>query len=123
PRSCSMALQSETVWCLPDFPCTTPADSMAWAWSSSASVRVDFPASGCAIIATVRRRSASWVISVGVAYIIPQPYHNVRVRFGPHCRRRRTRLRGCAGNGTGGGGVDHMVKTLPLRHGSVFRDG
>ncbi len=59
PRACSIAIQSDTVPRRPALPWVAPAVVIARACSNSASVRVDFPASGCEITANVRRRRAS----------------------------------------------------------------
>ena len=59
PRSCSSVIQSEVAWraVLRDF--TEPAIWIAPPNSSSFSVRVVLPASGCEMIANVRRRRVS----------------------------------------------------------------
>lgn len=59
PRVRSISSQSDTVPARPPLPCTAPARSMACAWSASASVRVDLPASGWEITAMLRLRDAS----------------------------------------------------------------
>src|SRR5687768_12631291 len=64
PRLRSISIQSEVTPRRPDLPCTAPAESMRSAYSASASVRVDLPASGWLITAKVRRRRASVVTSV-----------------------------------------------------------
>ena len=66
PRSFSISIQSETVAFRPALPCTAPASAMTCAWSARASVSVDFPASGCAMTANVRRRCASVVVAVSL---------------------------------------------------------
>src|SRR5207344_2773016 len=60
PRSFSIAIQSEVAWraALRDF--TEPAIWIAPPNSSSFSVRVVLPASGCEMIANVRRRWVSF---------------------------------------------------------------
>lgn len=59
PRAFSMSIQSETVARRPALPWIAPASVMALAWSTSASVNVDLPASGWLITAKVLRRCAS----------------------------------------------------------------
>src|SRR3546814_18905874 len=59
PRSCSSAIQSEVAWRVVLRDLTEPAIWLAPPNSSSFSVRVVLPASGCEMIAQVRRRAAS----------------------------------------------------------------
>ncbi len=59
PRAFSISIQSDTVERRPVLPCTAPASVITRACSASASVSVDFPASGWLITANVRRRAAS----------------------------------------------------------------
>ena len=55
PRSRSISIQSDVASrCLPARALTAPASSIAPAYSSSFSVRVVLPASGCEMIANVR---------------------------------------------------------------------
>ena len=56
PRSCSMLIQSEVAWG-PFLPFTLPATAIARPRSSSFSVIVVLPASGCEMMAKVRRRA------------------------------------------------------------------
>ena len=65
PRSFSSAIQSEVAWraALRDF--TLPAIWIAPPNSSSFSVRVVLPASGCEMIANVRRRWVSFKSVMG----------------------------------------------------------
>ena len=56
PRCRSIFIQSELVWRRPALAFTSPASWMAPPKSSSFSVRVVLPASGCEMIAKVRRR-------------------------------------------------------------------
>ena len=56
PRSCSMLIQSEVAWG-PFLPLTLPATWIALPSSSSFSVIVVLPASGCEIMAKVRREA------------------------------------------------------------------
>ena len=60
PRSFSSAIQSEVAWRAALRPLTLPAIWIAPPNSSSFSVSVVLPASGCEMIANVRRR-ALWV--------------------------------------------------------------
>ena len=64
PRSCSICIQSDTASrpALPDF--TEPARWIAPEYSSSFSVSVVLPASGCEMMPKVRRRSASCARSI-----------------------------------------------------------
>src|SRR5215831_12875449 len=67
PRCCSRRIQSEVAWRAALRPLTVPAMAMAPPNSSSFSVRVVLPASGCEMIANVRRRrisASSWVMSL-----------------------------------------------------------
>src|SRR5947208_15682138 len=59
PRCCSRRIQSEGAWRAALRPLTAPAIWMAPPNSSSFSVRVVLPASGCEMIAKVRRRPIS----------------------------------------------------------------
>ena len=59
PRAFSISIQSDTVERRPVLPCTAPASVITRACRASASVSVDFPASGWLITANVRRRAAS----------------------------------------------------------------
>src|SRR5690606_24638374 len=58
PRCCSRRIQSEVAWRAALRPFTVPASWMAPPKSSSFSVSVVLPASGCEMIAKVRRRLA-----------------------------------------------------------------
>ena len=62
PRRCSTSIQSDFAVRRPPRPLTEPASSTAPAYSSSFSVSVVLPASGCEMIANVRRRAASRTI-------------------------------------------------------------
>src|SRR5690606_21320876 len=55
PRCCSISIQSERVERTPDLPRTAPADWIAPAAANRRSVSVVLPASGCEMIAKVRR--------------------------------------------------------------------
>ena len=55
PRSFSMSIQSDTACLELDLPLTEPAVWMLPVYSRSFSVRVVLPASGCEMIANVRR--------------------------------------------------------------------
>ena len=57
PRCFSMSIQSDTACLALCLPLTEPAVWMAPPYSSSFSVRVVLPASGCEMIAKVRRLS------------------------------------------------------------------
>ncbi len=61
PRCCSRRIQSEVAWRAALRPLTVPAIWMAPPNSSSFSVSVVLPASGCEMIANVRRRRISAV--------------------------------------------------------------
>src|SRR5215469_3719082 len=61
PRCCSRRIQSEVAWRAALRPLTVPAIWMAPPKSSSFSVGVVLPASGCEMIANVRRRRISAV--------------------------------------------------------------
>src|SRR6185369_14522445 len=67
PRCCSSRIQSEVAWRAALRPLTVPAIWMAPPNSSSFSVSVVLPASGCEMIANVRRRAISGGIVVGSA--------------------------------------------------------
>ena len=64
PRCCSRRIQSEVAWRAALRPLTVPAIWMAPPNSSSFSVSVVLPASGCEMIANVRRRRISAARSV-----------------------------------------------------------
>src|ERR1700724_708782 len=64
PRCCSSRIQSEVAWRAALRPLTVPAIWMAPPNSSSFSVSVVLPASGCEMIAKVRRRAISAARSV-----------------------------------------------------------
>ena len=66
PRSCSSAIQSDVACLRALRPRTAPASSIAPAYSSSFSVSVVLPASGCEMIANVRRLDTSRSSSVSV---------------------------------------------------------
>src|SRR5690606_29313582 len=69
PRSCSSFIQSDVAWRAALRPLTEPAIWIAPPNSSSFSVSVVLPASGCEMIAQVRRRSACWDTSdMGLAH-------------------------------------------------------
>ena len=59
PRCCSSAIQSEVAWRAALRPFTVPASWIAPPNSSSFSVSVVLPASGCEMMANVRRRAVS----------------------------------------------------------------
>jgi hypothetical protein len=65
PRSFSIAIQSEVAWRALLRPFTVPASWIAPPNSSSFSVMVVLPASGCEMIAKVRRRAVSWLKDIG----------------------------------------------------------
>jgi hypothetical protein len=69
PRACSMAIQSERVRRRSPRARTWPASWMAPPNSSSFSVRVVLPASGCEMIANVRRRAISRCVGSSVAAV------------------------------------------------------
>src|SRR6266403_1486142 len=75
PRCCSSRIQSEVAWRAALRPLTVPAIWMAPPNSSSFSVNVVLPASGCEMIANVRRRAISWDKSVMAQKIRKQLYH------------------------------------------------
>src|ERR1700758_1237136 len=64
PRCCSSRIQSEVAWRAALRPLTVPAIWMAPPNNSSFSVSVVLPASGCEMIARVRRRAISAASSV-----------------------------------------------------------
>src|SRR5690625_5650338 len=66
PRCCSISIQSEAAWRWALRDLTLPAIWMAPAKYSSFSVKVVLPASGCEIIAKVRRRATSEVMFLGM---------------------------------------------------------
>ena len=68
PRSFSMSIQSETACFELAFPLTEPAVWMLPEYSSSFSVSVVLPASGCEMIANVRR-DAMCSASVGMGFL------------------------------------------------------
>ncbi len=59
PRCCSSRIQSEVAWRAALRPLTVPAIVIAPPNSSSFSVSVVLPASGCEMMAKVRRRAIS----------------------------------------------------------------
>ena len=59
PRCCSSSIQSDVAALRSLRPRTAPASSIAPAYSSSFSVSVVLPASGCEMMANVRRRATS----------------------------------------------------------------
>src|SRR5512145_2335385 len=59
PRCCSRRIQSEVAWRVALRPFTVPASWIAPPNSSSFSVSVVLPASGCEMMAKVRRRATS----------------------------------------------------------------
>ena len=59
PRCCSRRIQSEVAWRAALRPLTVPAIWIAPPNSSSFSVSVVLPASGCEMMANVRRRAIS----------------------------------------------------------------
>ena len=68
PRSFSMSIQSETACFELAFPLTEPAVWILPEYSSSFSVSVVLPASGCEMIANVRR-DAMCSASVGMGFL------------------------------------------------------
>ena len=66
PRSRSMPIQSERVWRRLALARTSPASWMAPPNSSIFSVSVVLPASGCEMIAKVRRRATGFGSDIGV---------------------------------------------------------
>jgi hypothetical protein len=64
PRCFSSAIQSEVAWRAALRPLTVPAIWMAPPNSSSFSVSVVLPASGCEMMANVRRRAVSCPVEV-----------------------------------------------------------
>src|SRR5438477_9390717 len=67
PRCCSRRIQSEVAWRAALRPLTAPAIWMAPPNRSSFSVSVVLPASGCEMIAKVRRRAISAASGLMVA--------------------------------------------------------
>ena len=67
PRVRSISIQSDTTPRRPALPCTAPAWPITRECSASASVIVDFPASGWEITANVRRLAASCSTPAGAA--------------------------------------------------------
>ena len=66
PRRCSTSIQSDFAARRPLRAVTEPASCTAPAYRSSFSVSVVLPASGCEMIAKVRRRAASRATGVAV---------------------------------------------------------
>src|SRR5512139_886658 len=64
PRCCSSRIQSEVAWRAALRPLTVPASWIAPPNSSSFSVSVVLPASGCEMMAKVRRRATSSLVEV-----------------------------------------------------------
>ncbi len=64
PRCFSSAIQSEVAWRAALRPLTVPASWIAPPNSSSFSVSVVLPASGCEMMANVRRRAVSSPVEV-----------------------------------------------------------
>ena len=77
PRCFSSSIQSETAWRAVALPLTEPASWMAPPYSSSFSVSVVLPASGCEMIAKVRRRSISCFRSIVRSSIV---LSNIKLR-------------------------------------------
>src|SRR6185503_2695288 len=65
PRCFSISIQSEVAWRAALRALTLPAIWIAPAKRSSFSVSVVLPASGCEMIAKVRRRATSWATDIG----------------------------------------------------------
>ena len=65
PRSFSIAIQSEVAWRAALRPLTVPASWIAPPNSRSFSVSVVLPASGCEMIAKVRRLAVSSLMLIG----------------------------------------------------------
>src|SRR5512140_1939345 len=109
PRSFSSAIQSEVAWrdALRDF--TLPAIWIAPPNSSSFSVSVVLPASGCEMIANVRRRATSRTRSAGKgeAFIGNEtpPAGAAGGGSGGNYTRRARRLRGRPGAARGPGAI------------------
>jgi len=66
PRSCSIAIQSDVAWRSDFRAFTVPASWMAFPNSRSFSVMVVLPASGCEMIAKVRRALTSRANAAGL---------------------------------------------------------
>src|SRR6185437_8123594 len=81
PRCCSRRIQSEVAWRAALRPLTVPAIWMAPPKSSSFSVRVVLPASGCEMIANVLRRLISLDISESDPATFPHHVHKDRLGF------------------------------------------
>ncbi|GAB3136267.1 hypothetical protein GCM10027161_16630 [Microbispora hainanensis] len=73
PRARSISIQSDVTPRRPALPCTAPAWVIAEACRASASVIVDFPASGWLITANVRRLAASLVAALVAVLIAASP--------------------------------------------------
>lgn len=69
PRSCSIFIQSEVAWRAALRPLTLPANWIAPPKSSSFSVTVVLPASGCEMMAKVRRRDASDEMDINRSFL------------------------------------------------------
>ena len=83
PRRFSTSIQSDVAAFWPLRAVTEPASPTAPAYSSSFSVSVVLPASGCEMIANVRRRAASCNNCVSATVLIGPPgYEGARVRSG-----------------------------------------
>src|SRR5690606_10168552 len=67
PRSRSIFIQSERVWMRSFLAFTSPASWMAPPKSRSFSVSVVLPASGCAMMAKVRRRATASLMVSGIS--------------------------------------------------------
>ncbi len=68
PRSCSIFIQSEVAWRAALRPLTLPANWIAPPKSSSFSVTVVLPASGCEMMAKVRRLDASQEMDINRSF-------------------------------------------------------
>ena len=80
PRCCSTSIQSEVAWraLLRDF--TVPAIWIAPPYSSSFSVSVVLPASGCEMMANVRRRDTSRASAVSGGDVVHRFEAELRMR-------------------------------------------
>src|SRR5271170_6181709 len=76
PRCCSRRIQSEVAWRAALRPLTAPAIWIAPPNSSSFSVSVVLPASGCEMMANVLRRLISLDISSDVTDLFPRHVHD-----------------------------------------------
>ena len=76
PRCCSKRIQSEVAWRVALRPFTVPAIWIAPPNSRSFSVSVVLPASGCEMMANVRRRLISLTISDSFTGHFPKRVHN-----------------------------------------------